>query len=453
MADNILISYDPSNGEVVGKVQKTSIGEIPEKVRIAKEAQKLWSVLTVDERIEYLEKCADVLRTRADEMAELLSREMGKDIRRSSSEVQSCCDDVSYKTAEIKEAIKTRAMEGGGMETQLQYNALGVCAVIAPWNYPVSMGHWLILPALTAGNTVIYKPSEDTPIVAGAYVDAFNEVLPEGVLQIVYGDGEQGEALVQSEVDLIAFTGSREVGKKIMRSAASGLKRLIMEMGGKDPLIVLEDADIERTARFAAASSFENAGQMCIGTERILVDEKIAEEFEERVAAYSQQRHKVGPWNDSEANVGPIINEKQRNKILGHIEDAVEKGAKVLAGGANHPPRYILPTVLSNVTEDMLIWQEETFGPVACITRFSGIDEAVRLANNSQLGLGAVVFGQKDAEKVANRLEAGMIGINRGPGGIGDTPWVGAKQSGTGYHGSPDGHRQFTQVRVISKRK
>lgn len=450
--NNILISYDPSSGEEVGRVEKTNIEEVSVKVEVAKKAQKLWGGLTVDERIDYLEKCADELATRVEEIAELLSREMGKDLRRSFNEIKSCCDDVSYKTKEIKEAIKTKTFEGHGISTRLQYNALGVCGIIAPWNYPVSMGHWLIIPALAAGNTVVYKPSEETPLAAGAYVEAFNKILPEGVLQIVYGDGVQGEALVKSDVDLIAFTGSREAGKKIMAGAAGSLKRLVMEMGGKDPLIVLDDADIERAARFAIASSFENAGQMCIATERILVDERIAEEFEKHAVA-NIGRYKVGSWKDQEANIGPIINEKQRNRILLHIEDAIEKGAKLLAGGKDHPPRYILPTVLSNVTEDMLIWKEETFGPVACITRFKGIDEAVRLANDSQLGLGASVFGNKEAEIVANRIEAGMIGINQGPGNSpGDTPWVGAKQSGIGYHGSPDGHRQFTQVRVISRR-
>ena len=227
MDDNVLISYDPSNGEIIGKVQKTRIEELAEKVQAARKAQKSWSGLTVDQRIDYLKKCADVLRSRAGEIAELLSREMGKDLRRSTNEVMSCCDDVFYKTAEIKDAIKTKVIEGDGLETQIQYNSLGVCAVIAPWNYPVSMGHWLILPALTAGNAVIYKPSEETPLVAGAYVDALNEVLPEGVLQIVYGDGKLGEALVRSDVDLVAFTGSLGTGKKIMTVAASGVKSLL----------------------------------------------------------------------------------------------------------------------------------------------------------------------------------------------------------------------------------
>lgn len=452
MMSDILISYDPSNGEIIGQVQKTDVKGIAGMVKIAKKAQKEWSALTVDERIIYLEKCANVLNTKVDEISKLLSKEMGKDLRRSKSEVQSCCDDVPYKTRSIKEATKTLITEEQGMETQIQYNALGVCGIIAPWNYPVSMGHWLIIPALTAGNTVIYKPSEETPLVAGAYVDAFNEVLPEGVLQIVYGDSEQGKALVQSDIDLIAFTGSREAGKGIMADAAPGLKRLIMEMGGNDPLIVMEDADVDRAARFAIASSFENAGQMCVATERILVDEKIAVEFEER-AITCVDRYKVGSWCDPEANIGPIINEKQRNRILRHIEDAIEKGARVLAGGTEHPPRYILPTVLTNITEDMLIWQEETFGPVACIKRFKNIEEAVRLANDTKLGLGASVFGNEGSEDVANRLEAGMIGINQGAGNSpGDVPWVGAKESGIGYHGSPDGHRQFTQVRVIARR-
>lgn len=452
MENNILISYDPSNGEILGQVNKTSTEEIHERVKTAKEVQRGWAALSIDERIQYLEKAAKVLSSRSNEISKLLSQEMGKNYGRAVSEVQSCCDDVSYKTKEIKEAIKTQIIEGYGRHTQLQYNPLGVCGIIAPWNYPVSMGHWLIIPALTAGNTVVYKPSEETPLVAEAYISAFNEVLPEGVLQIIQGDGAQGEILVKSNIDLIAFTGSKNTGKKIMEAAAPKLKRLIMELGGNDPMIVLADADLERAARFAVASSFENSGQMCISTERILVDERVADEFE-RLAVLYAQRYKVGPWNDSEADIGPIINGKQRGKILEHIEDALDKGAKLLYRGKDHPERYILPTILSEINEDMLVWQEETFGPVACITRYKTIGEAIKMANNSDLGLGAAVFGKEYAEEVAEQLEAGMVGINQGPGSSpGDMPWVGAKESGIGYHGSPDGHRQFTQARVITKR-
>lgn len=448
--ENKLISYDPSNGEVVGTVEITDVNLIPQIVAESKQAQKKWGALSVDKRIEYIEKAANLLGQKAREIGTLLSREMGKGLSRGIGEVQGCAYDAVYRAETVKEAVKTQIFRGNGVETAVEYNPLGVCAVITPWNYPVSMGHWLIIPALAAGNTVVYKPSEETPLAAQAYADIFNKVLPSGVLQVIHGADEQGKALVNADIDLIAFTGSQAVGKEIMKDASKSLKRLIMELGGNDPLIVMKDADIDHAVRFAVANSFENAGQMCVSTERVFVDEEIADEFEKKAVLYAQY-YKIGPWNDKNANIGPIINEKQRNNIIRQIEDAVEKGAKVLSGGSDHPERYIVPTVLTNVTEKMHIAKEETFGPVVCITRYSDINEAVRAANNTDYGLGAVVFGKKDAEIIARQLEAGMVGINQGVGGIGDTPWVGAKQSGFGYHGSPDGHRQFTQVRVITK--
>ena len=445
----ICVSYDPSNGNVVGKVEITQVEAISKIVDQAKSAAKEWALLDVDERIKYIEEAAKLLASKQGELGELLSREMGKSLNSAIGEVAGCGMDAKARALQVKKAIQPEIINGYGMKTTLQYNPLGVCAVIAPWNYPISMAHWMIIPALTAGNTVVFKPSEETPLIAQEYVDIFNQVLPKNVLQIVHGADEQGKALVESEVDLITFTGSREVGKHIMKKASKTLKRLIMELGGKDPLIVMEDADVDQAARFAIGNSFANAGQMCISTERIYVDNKIVDEFEKKMTEYAKY-YKIGPWNDQNANIGPIINDKQRNIILTHIDEAIEKGADVLAGGINHPDRYILPTVLANVTDDMLIAQEETFGPVACITSYTDIDEAIKKANNTKFGLGAAIFGKKNVEEYANRLEAGMVGINQGPGGIGDSPWVGAKQSGFGYHGSPDGHRQFTQVRVVS---
>lgn len=448
--DDILTSYDPSSGEAIGNVKITDIEDIPKIVEKSKEAQKKWGSISVDERIKYIDEASKLLLQRNREIGLLLSKEMGKDLRRGTGEVMSCGYDAVYMANEVKKAIKTQVIKEGQMETQIQYNPLGVCAIISPWNYPVAMSHWFIIPSLTAGNTVIFKPSEETPLVAEEYVNAFNKVLPEGVLQIVHGTGKQGKALVNSDVNFIGFTGSREVGKDIMRNASKSLKRIIMELGGKDPLIVMEDANIDAAVRFAIANSFENAGQMCISTERIFVDEKVADEFEQKAAEYTKY-YRIGPWSDQNANIGPIINEKQRNNIIRHIEDAIGKGAKVLIGGKNHPEHYIMPTVLTNITDNMIIWKEETFGPVACIKRFSDLDEAIKEANDTEFGLGAVVFGKNNVEEVANQLEAGMVGINQGVGGIGDTPWIGAKQSGIGYHGSSNGHRQFTQVKVLTK--
>jgi succinate-semialdehyde dehydrogenase/glutarate-semialdehyde dehydrogenase len=249
---------------------------------------------------------------------------------------------------------------------------------------------------------------------------------------------------------MIAFTGSREAGKHIMREASSSLKRIVLELGGKDPMIVLDDADLEKAARFAAHNSFRNAGQVCVSTERIFVLESVADEFEKALAAVAEAMS-VGP-GDSGAEVGPMVNARQRDHVLAQVDAAVAAGAKVLAGGG-HRENFVTPTVLTGVADEMEIARVETFGPVACVTRVRSVDEAVERANDTEFGLGAVVFGRDEDETqaVARRLTAGMIGINRSVGGVAGTPWVGARQSGFGFHKSRDGHRQFTQTRVVTR--
>lgn len=440
-----IISKDPSSGEIVGEVTTTPIEQIEPIVLQARAAQKLWRKLPVEQRVAHIQKASMSLEAHADELTELLCREMGKDYRRASGEVSGAIYGAGHIATEVESAIAPRDVQG----TTILYSPLGVVAVISPWNYPLMMAVNLIIPALVAGNTVVFKPSEETPLIAKAYVDLLNQYLPKHVLQIIYGDAEQGKALVASpHIHMIAFTGSQAVGKDIMRRASQGIKRLVMELGGNDPMIVLEDANIKKAARFAVASSFENAGQMCTSTERIYVDKKIAPQFMDEVVAIAAQ-YKYGSWNTPGINYGPIINEKQRRKIIAHIEDALGKGAKALLGGDEHPDYYIQPTVLAHVNRKMLMEQEETFGPVVSISTVNSVEEAIERANNSNYGLGAVVFGQEKAQEVALQLEAGMVGINKGPGN-GNGPWVGAKQSGFGYHGTIDGHRQFAQVKVMS---
>lgn len=445
-----LSSYNPADGELIGTVEMTSAAEIKETVKRAAAAQKKWAAVSIEERISILIKAGDALLEKAQEIGILLSMEMGKSLRRSMGEVKSSARSVAYVTDRVREALQPVISEGCNIRTTIKYEPLGVCGIISPWNYPVSMAHWMIIPALTAGNAVVLKPSEETPLVAKAYIDALNEALPEDLLQIVFGDEEQGKALIGSDIDFVGFTGSLAAGRQIMKQAADTLKPLIMELGGKDPMIVLEDADLDTAAGFAVANSLENAGQMCISTERVFVDKKIAEEFKKKVVQQISY-YKTGPYTDPDADVGPIINERQRSRILAQIEDAVRNGAVILAGGKDHPERYVVPTVLDGVDGNMLISREETFGPVVCITEFENADEAVDAANGTEFGLGAVVFGGENAADIAHRLKAGMVGINTGAGGGGDTPWVGAKQSGFGYHGSPDGHRQFTQPKVINE--
>jgi succinate-semialdehyde dehydrogenase/glutarate-semialdehyde dehydrogenase len=441
-----VISYDPSNGEILGEVQRATVAKIEEVVGNAKEAAIHWRKYSLEDRLSCIEKAYSAAETSLNSLAELLSREMGKDIRRSTSEAQGSIWGGPYIAKSSLEALRSKNAGGSTVE----YVPLGVAAIISPWNYPLAMANNLIIPALMAGNSVIWKPSEETPLIAQAFFDIIHKGFPRDVVQIIHGDSEQGKILVESDINIIGFTGSQAAGKDIMARASSSLKRLVMELGGNDPMIVMKDANIQAAAHFAVASSFENTGQMCISTERIYVDESIAPEFEKYVVATAKQ-FKVGPWDMEGVNIGPIINSKQHSQIIEHIRDALEKDARLLLGSSDNPESYIKPTVLADMTPDMRIEQEETFGPVVCISRFADVEEAIVRANNSNYGLGAVVFGGVDAREVAQQLEAGMIGINQGVGGGGDVPWVGAKQSGFGFHGSPEGHRQFSQVRVVSR--
>ncbi len=441
-----IISSDPSNGEILGEVPKATFKEIEDVVQKAKTAAAEWKKVPLEERLNTIQKAYSAAESSLHSLAELLSREMGKDIGRSMGEVQGTIWGGAYIAKSALEALRSKK----GLETTIEYGSLGVAVIISPWNYPLAMANNLLMPAIMAGNSVIWKPSEETPLIAQAFFDIIHKGFPKDLLQIIHGDGEQGSMLVENDINVIGFTGSQATGRDIMAKAAPSLKRLVMELGGNDPMIVMKDANIQAAARFAVASSFENAGQMCISTERIYVDQSVAHEFEQCVVALVG-RYNVGPWNQEGVNIGPIINEKQHSKIIEHINDAIEKGSRILFGSTEQPANYINPTVIADMTPDMSIEKEETFGPVVCISSFSDIDEAIRRANDTTYGLGAVVFGNEGAQDVASQLEAGMIGINQGVGGGGEAPWVGAKQSGFGFHGSPEGHRQFSQVRVVSR--
>ena len=442
-----LVSYDPSTGEAIGAVTIANQAEVNATVEQATSAQKDWASLPISTRVNFVIEAYDSLQENIAELSQLLAQEQGKDIRRAGGEVGGAASMGEYLATESMEAFKSQTVSHG---TQLQYRPLGVVGVIAPWNYPVMMANNLIVPALIAGNTVILKPSEETPLIAQGFFGKLQALLPEGVLQVLHGGGDVGQQLVESNIHMIAFTGSKAVGHKIMASSAPTLKRLVMELGGNDPMIVMANANIDNAAQFAVAASFENAGQMCTSVERIYVDNAIADKFEQRVIQIAKQ-YKTGPWHQSQVNIGPIINEKQHQGIVEHIKDAEMKGAIVKLGGSQQTPPYITPTVLTNISSNMLIERDETFGPVVAIARYHHIDEAISRANDSDYGLGAVVFGGQGVEAVAEQLEAGMVGINQSQGGGGNSPWVGAKQSGYGYHGSIEGHRQFSQIRVVSR--
>lgn len=446
-----LKSYNPATGEVVGEVPVTPVDEIAAAVARARAAQPAWEALGVEGRAEVIKKAIPIFAERVKQHAELITAEMGKPIKEATGEAKSLGWGLDRELDEIVEALSPEVIEDGRARSTIYHDGLGVVGAITPWNFPMSMPAWMLIPSLAAGNTVVFKPSEETPLCGQAYADALNEVLPEDVLVVVHGADEQGKAVVKSDVDMIAFTGSREVGKHIMREASGSLKRVVLELGGKDPMLVLDDADVEKAAAFAAFNSFRNCGQVCVSTERIFVMDAVADEFESALTELARAMH-VGSGLD-DADVGPMVNTTQREHVLAQMESAVAAGATVLAGGSGHHDNFVTPTVLTGVTDEMEIGTVETFGPVACVTRVSSVDEAVDHANHTRFGLGAVVFGQDEgrAEEVARRLSAGMIGINRAVGGAAGTPWVGARESGFGFHKSKEGHRQFTQTRVVSR--
>jgi acyl-CoA reductase-like NAD-dependent aldehyde dehydrogenase len=448
-----LESTNPVDGSVVGSVEETLVSEIDSLILRARAAQRAWAARPIEERAELVSRAGGILADRADEVSTLLTREMGKPLMEAQGEVKYAAKTFGERADEVVAALAPEVKENERVRSTIYRDAFGVTACISPWNFPVLMPHDQIIPALVAGNAVLFKPSELTPLVGQAYADALLEVLPEDVLQVVHGADEQGKALVRGDVDLIVFTGSRNAGQHILAEASRGLKRVILELGGKDPLVVLDDADVAAAAKFAARNSFRNAGQVCVSTERIYVQPSAHDAFVESLVA-GAAKMKLGDGLEEGTRVGPMVDERQKAHVQRQVEDAVDKGATVAFRGDDRGGNFFAPVVLTGVTPEMDIMREETFGPVACVMRVDGDDDAVREANDTPYGLGAVVFGEPDhARGVARRLTAGMIGVNQGLSSAGSTPWVGARQSGYGFHTGTDGHRQFAQVRVVHEAK
>ena len=449
----MLQSMNPATDEVAGEVPITPVDRIPQMVHDARKAQVGWGAIPLEERAKILIEAGKHLEADAERIGEILTAEMGKPLAEGIGEATYAATSIAEEVEEIISAITPEILEDEHTVTTMRFDPFGVVAAITPWNFPILMPHQAVIPGLMAGNTVILKPSEETPLVAHEYVAALNKALPPGVLQIIHGDEQQGKALVESPVDLVVFTGSREAGKHILAEASNGLKRVILELGGKDPLVILKGADIEAAASFAARNSFRNSGQVCVSTERIYVEEAIAEEFTAALVDKAAEL-KQGPGTEEGVNIGPMINATQKSHVIRQMEEAVRDGARVLFGGGEGEGNYCPITVLDQVNHEMAIMTEETFGPVACVMRVSGETEAVKMANDTRFGLAAAVFGEEShAHEVASKLTAGMIGVNRGCGGAKGSPWVGAQESGYGWHSGPTGHRQFCQVRILSRTK
>ena len=449
IATETLESLNPATGEVVGDVPITPVEDIPEIVSRARAAQSEWKAIGLEGRVELLRPIAERLADESKRIGNLITSEMGKSTREAQGEASYGATQFTPELESAFDAFQPEELSDDTTRSVLYRDPLGVSAAITPWNFPMLMPQQCILPSLVAGNTVVFKPSEETPLVGQAYADILNEFLPDDVLQVVHGADEQGKALVASDIDLVVFTGSRAVGSKILTACGPDLKRVVLELGGKDALIVLEDADIDAAASYAVQNSFRNSGQVCVSTERIYVEDGVADDFENLVVEKTKMWKQGNPTDES-VKIGPMVSSEQRDIVLAQLEQALKDGAVLRCGGGTND-NYIEPTVLTGCSHDMQIMHDETFGPVCCIQRFKGDAEAIALANETPYGLGGAVYGEtQHAMNVARQLTPGMIGVNKACGGAEGTPWVGACQSGYGYHSGRDGHRQFTQVRVVS---
>lgn len=455
-----LVSYNPATEEPLGEVPLSGPDEVSRAVEAARRALPAWQALGFEGRARYLLRLRDALRDDFEAFAELLSKENGKPVPEAMGEVLSACEFLAYYARNAARFLKDQPLQVWNPilrnhKTYSTFVPKGVVGVISPWNYPLLLSMSSIAGALAAGNTVIHKPSEWTPLVA-VHLDrlAKQAGLPEGVLAVLTGDGSTGAALVDAPIQHVCFTGSVAIGKKVAARCADKLITVTLELGGKDPALVLADADIDFTAHGVVWAAHSNTGQACASVERLYVDRAIAAPLTERIVELVKAL-KVGNGQEKGTEVGPLINPVQLAKVEAQVADAVAKGAKVLVGGHRLEGKgyFYAPTVLTDVTDDMLLMREETFGPILPIIPVEGREEMVARANQSSFGLNATVWGRDlaAAEQVARRIEAGTVWVNTGLDTYGNpvTPRGGLKESGLGYVGGRIGLMEFVDAKLV----
>ena len=449
-----LSSYNPATGDLLGSVPIFSAAEVDAAVARARVAAETWSTRSFAARNEELDAFRHALAAAADTIADILHRENGKPELEALTEVMMSLGHLKHAVARAETAMAPKKVSAGllaNFRATISYAPLGVVGVIGPWNYPLNTPMGSIAYALAAGNAVVWKPSELTPLVALEIEKIAKQTfaLPD-LLQVVTGAGATGAALAKAAVDKISFTGSAATGKRVMLAASERLTPVLMELGGKDPMIVSDDADLEKAAEAAVYGGLTNAGQACISVERVYVAEAVYDKFVDEVVKQVRDL-KVG---GDDGDLGAMTSEAQVKIVKDHLDDAVAKGAKVLTGGPNAiSGSFIQPTVLTGVTHQMKVMTEETFGPVIPIQKVKSIDEAVRLANDSRYGLGSSVFAGKSARSIAGKLRAGMTSINSvmAFAGIYGLPFGGVGESGFGRIHGDEGIREFTRVKSTAE--
>jgi acyl-CoA reductase-like NAD-dependent aldehyde dehydrogenase len=457
-----IITSNPATGEKLGELACATSQEVHEAVRRVRQAQPAWAAVPVKERVAVLKRFQQKLMEHRDEIAELISREAGKPtVEALNTEVLVVLDAARFCITNAHGFLRDEPVPHGNLAMKAKRGKLvrepyGVIGIIAPWNYPFSTPAIETLAALVLGNAVVLKPSEFTPLVALEFQKLlYSAGLNPDLLQVLIGAGSVGAALLEADIDKVIFTGSVATGKRIAEVAAKRLLPVVLELGSKDPMIVLEDADLDVASSGAVWGAMMNCGQTCLSIERCYVQHSVYEKFLE-LCRQKIEKLRVGEGLSSEVEMGPLIHDRQLRTVEDHVNDAVAHGARLLAGGhrlTELGPNFYAPTLLADVTQDMRIMQEETFGPALPVAPFDTDDDAVRLANDSEFGLAASVWttNRKRGEAVAARIKAGTVMINDAITGFGisEAPHGGFKQSGIGRTHGKMGMAEMVQVKYI----
>ena len=453
-----LESFDPATGDVVGVHAVDDTASVEAAVARARASAGWWAGIGFDARAEVLAQWRAVLTRRMAQLADVVHAETGKPHADAQLEIGLAIDHLAWIGSKAEKVLGRHRVSSGLLlanhAASVEYLPLGVVGVIGPWNYPVFTPMGSIAYALGAGNTVVFKPSELTPGVGVWLADSLREVVPDQhLLQTIIGWGETGTALCRADIDKLAFTGSTATGKKVMATCAENLTPVVIEAGGKDALIVDEDADLEAAADAAAWGAFSNAGQTCIGVERVYVHEKVADDF---VARLSDKAKALHAGVDADAKLGPMTMSSQLEVVRSHVDDALARGGRAVVGGPESvDDRYAQPVVLVDVPEDSLAVTEETFGPTVVVNRVGCMDEAVELANAGKYGLGGAVFSGRQGPDIARRLRSGMTSINSviAFAGVPSLPFGGVGDSGFGRIHGADGLKEFTYAKAVTRQR
>jgi acyl-CoA reductase-like NAD-dependent aldehyde dehydrogenase len=462
LAAPALVSVNPATGETVGTYRCMAAEDVREAVEVARRAQPSWAALNVHKRMEIIRRFRKLLNQRTLEVAELITREAGKPVPEAiAAEILVVQDAAEFSARHAVEVLRSESVPHSNlaMKTKrgkLVYEPHGVIGIISPWNYPFSIPATETLSALVLGNAVVLKPSELTPACALKLQSLLHESgVPRDVMQVVLGEGAVGAALIDAPIDKIIFTGSVATGRRVGVAAAQKFLPCVLELGGKDPFIVLDDADLDVASSGAVWGAFMNAGQTCLSVERCYVQRAVFNRFVE-LCAQKSQLLTVGDGLDRGTDMGPMIDARQLKIVEDHVADAISKGARIVTGGRRLEqlgPNFYAPTVLTNITHDMKLLNEETFGPLLPIIPFDTDEQAIALANDSEFGLAASVWTRnlRRGKAIAQRIEAGTVMVNDAIAGFGicEAPHGGFKASGVGRtHGLP-GMREMVRVRYL----